>query len=119
MNQKRPLGLLIIVSYKVLFAGLLAIASTVLWVTYLHQPSDGFIRCGHRDRGCGTTAAKLWAQAMTMILVGLGVVPEIYELSKGFSPLKLSIFVINLAIFTYLVQFFLRQLPAHQTHRPK
>ena len=53
-----------------------------------------------------------------MILVGLGIVSEMHELSQGSTLLKLSIFIINLAIFAYLAQFFRRQLQVHQTHRP-
>lgn len=156
MKRKRPLGLLVIVSYKVLFAGLLAIASTGLWVAPDHTSaltsfSESYLFEGklavvetlivkllrqnpqslhYTSLVMGLYAAvtgieavglwlqKLWAEAMTIILVGLGVVPEIYELSKGFSLLKLSIFVINLAIFAYLVQLFRRRLRAHQAHRP-
>ena len=101
MKRKRPVGLLIIVGYKVLFAIVLVIAAVALWLA----PDN--------------TTAQLWAEAMTMILVGLGVVPEIYELNKGFTLLKVSIFVSNLAIFAYLVIFFRRQLRSHRTHRPK
>ncbi len=62
---------------------------------------------------------KLWAEAMVMVLVGLGIVPEICELSKGFTLLKLSIFVINLAILAYLVRFFRRQMRSHKAHHPR
>lgn len=157
MKRKRPVGLLIIVGYKVLFAIVLAIAAIALWfapnnTTALTNFSESYLFEGKLAivevaliellkqnpqslhytslvmglyaavtgiEAAGLWLQKLWAEAMTMILVGLGVVPEIYELSKGFTLLKFSVFVINLAIFAYLVVFFRRQLRLHRTHRPK
>ena len=157
MKRKRPVGLLIIVGYKVLFAIVLAIAAIALWfapnnTTALTNFSESYLFEGKLAivevaliellkqnpqslhytslvmglyaavtgiEAAGLWLQKLWAEAMTMILVGLGVVPEIYELSKGFTLLKFSVFVINLAIFAYLVVFFRHQLRLHRTHRPK
>lgn len=165
MKRKRPVGLLIIVDYKVLFAVLLAITSTALWfapdnTSALINFSESYLFEGklavvetliikllkqtpqslhYTSLFMGLYAAvtaieagglwlqKLWAETMTMILVGLGVVPETYELSKGFTLLQFSVLMINLAIFAYLVTFFRRQVrfssgeasPTHRTHCPK
>ena len=143
--------------YKVLFAGLLAIASIALWFapdstsaltnfseSYLFEgklavvetliikllkqnPQSlhytslvmGLYAAVTAIEASGLWLQKLWAEAMTMILVGLGVVPEIYELSKGFTPLKFSVLVINLAIVAYLVKFFRQQLKSHRLHPRK
>lgn len=157
MKRKRPAGLLIIVGYKVLFAGVLAIASLALWfapdnTSALTNFSESYLFEGKLAvveslivkllkqtpqslhytsfvmglyaaitaiEAAGLWLQKLWAEAMTMILVGLGVVPEIYELSKGFTLLKISVFIINLAIFAYLVKFFRQQLKSHRLHHRK
>ena len=156
MKRKRPLGLLIIVGYKAVFAMLLAVTSMALWfapnnasaltafsesylfegklaivetmiVKLLKQNTQslhytslimGLYAVVTAIEATGLWFQKLWAEAMVMMLVGLGVVPEMYELSKGFTLLKLSIFITNLATFAYLVQFFRRQLQAHRARRP-
>lgn len=156
MKHKRPLGLLIIVGYKSVFAIVLAAASIALWfapdnTSALTNFSESYLFEGklavvetlivkllkqnaqslhYTSFVMGLYAAvtvveatglwfqKLWAEAMVMILVALGVFPEIYELSKGFTPLKLSIFVTNLTILAYLILFFRRQLRRHKSHRP-
>ncbi len=49
---------------------------------------------------------KRWAHVLVLLLVGISIPPEIYELFKGFSLLKLAVFVINLAVFAYLLRSF-------------
>ncbi|MGJ5628590.1 DUF2127 domain-containing protein [Nostoc sp. CALU 1950] len=54
---------------------------------------------------------KRWAHVLVLGLVGISIPPEIYELIQGISPIKMFIFVLNLAVFGYL----LRNFPKHQT----
>lgn len=49
---------------------------------------------------------KRWAHLLVLLLVGISIPPEIYELIRGFSPLKLVVFIINLAVFAYLIRSF-------------
>gem|GEM_PF-325219 len=55
---------------------------------------------------------KRWAHILVLMLVGISIPPEIYELVKGFSALKSIVFVVNVAVFWYLVRTF----PKHKTH---
>ncbi|MEH1833038.1 MAG: DUF2127 domain-containing protein [Nostoc sp.] len=47
---------------------------------------------------------KAWARWLVLGMVGISIAPEIYELTKGFSLLKLRAFIVNIAIFIYLLQ---------------
>ncbi|HEY9627953.1 MAG TPA: DUF2127 domain-containing protein [Coleofasciculaceae cyanobacterium] len=49
---------------------------------------------------------KTWAEFLVVGLTGIGILPELFELSQGVSPLKLSVLVINILVFLY----FLRRL---------
>lgn len=51
---------------------------------------------------------KRWAHVLVLFLVGISIPPEIYELSRGISLLKAIVFVINVAVFVYLVKAFPR-----------
>lgn len=46
---------------------------------------------------------KSWARWLVIGIVAISIPPEIFELSKGFSPLKLIAFLLNLAILIYLL----------------
>jgi uncharacterized membrane protein (DUF2068 family) len=46
---------------------------------------------------------KSWARWLVISVVAISIPPEIFELSKGFSPLKLIAFLLNLAILFYLL----------------
>jgi uncharacterized membrane protein (DUF2068 family) len=46
---------------------------------------------------------KSWAMLLVLILVGISLPPEIFELFKGITVLKLIIFSINIAMFLYLL----------------
>jgi uncharacterized membrane protein (DUF2068 family) len=48
---------------------------------------------------------KVWGGALVLILVGMSIPPEIYELIHRFTTLKLGIFLVNIAIFGYLLRF--------------
>jgi uncharacterized membrane protein (DUF2068 family) len=48
-----------------------------------------------------------WAHLLVILLVGISIPPEIYELIQGVSPLKIIVFLINILILMYLV----RELP--------
>ncbi len=51
---------------------------------------------------------KRWAHILVLVLVGISIPPEIYELIQGISPLKLIVFAINIAVFWYLFRTFPR-----------
>jgi uncharacterized membrane protein (DUF2068 family) len=55
---------------------------------------------------------KRWAHFLVLGLVGLGLPPEIYEMTKGLSPLNVLVFAINGAAFAYL----LRHIPPEESH---
>ncbi|MEH2413295.1 DUF2127 domain-containing protein [Nostoc sp.] len=52
---------------------------------------------------------KRWAHVLVLGLVGISIPPEIYELIRGFSTIKILILVLNLAVFGYLF----RNFPKH------
>lgn len=52
---------------------------------------------------------KAWATILVLVLVGISIPPEIFELIQGVTVLKLVIFIANLAVFWYL----LHHLPQH------
>jgi uncharacterized membrane protein (DUF2068 family) len=47
---------------------------------------------------------KKWANWLVLGLVSISILPEIFELSKGFSILKFLIFLGNVGIFIYLLR---------------
>jgi uncharacterized membrane protein (DUF2068 family) len=53
---------------------------------------------------------KRWAHVLVLVLVGISIPPEIYELVRGISPLKTLVFLLNLAVFVYLF----RNFPKHK-----
>ena len=52
---------------------------------------------------------KRWAHLLVLFLVGISIPPEIYELIRGLSPLKAILFVVNIAVFAYLLKNFPKQ----------
>ena len=52
---------------------------------------------------------KRWAHVLVLGLVGISIPPEIYELIRGISLIKILILVLNLAVFGYLF----RNVPKH------
>ncbi|WP_392481851.1 DUF2127 domain-containing protein [Nostoc sp. C110] len=52
---------------------------------------------------------KRWAHVLVLGLVGISIPPEVYELIRGISLIKIFIFLLNLAVFGYL----LRNFPKH------
>jgi uncharacterized membrane protein (DUF2068 family) len=52
---------------------------------------------------------KAWATILVLLLVGISIPPEIYELVRGVTVLKLAVFIANLAVLWYL----LHHLPKH------
>ncbi|MEH1907084.1 MAG: DUF2127 domain-containing protein [Nostoc sp.] len=52
---------------------------------------------------------KRWAHVLVLVLVGISIPPEIYEVIRGFSAIKILILVLNLAVFGYLF----RNFPKH------
>lgn len=49
---------------------------------------------------------KSWAELLVLGLVGISILPEIFELIKTFNVLKIVVFLINLAVFWYLLNKF-------------
>ena len=52
---------------------------------------------------------RAWATILVLLLVGISILPEIYELVQGVTVLKLAVFIANLAVLWYL----LHHLPKH------
>ena len=52
---------------------------------------------------------KGWATILVVVLVGISIPPEIYELFHGVTVLKLVAFILNVAVLWYL----LHHLPTH------
>ncbi|MEG3895971.1 MULTISPECIES: DUF2127 domain-containing protein [unclassified Microcoleus] len=52
---------------------------------------------------------KGWATILVIVLVGISIPPEIYELVQGVTVLKLVAFIANVAVLWYL----LHHLPKH------
>ncbi|QIR39441.1 DUF2127 domain-containing protein [Tolypothrix sp. PCC 7910] len=53
---------------------------------------------------------KRWAHILVLGLVGISIPPEIYELIKALSPIKLIVLIVNLGVFWYL----LKNFPKHK-----
>ncbi|MEH2290057.1 DUF2127 domain-containing protein [Nostoc sp.] len=49
---------------------------------------------------------KRWAHILVLGLVGISIPPEIYELIREISLIKILVFVLNVAVFVYLFQSF-------------
>jgi len=53
--------------------------------------------------GIGLLLAKHWAEWLTIVVTASFLVPEIYELAKGFNGFKFILLLLNLAIVVYLL----------------
>jgi uncharacterized membrane protein (DUF2068 family) len=49
---------------------------------------------------------KTWAKLLVLGLVGISIPLEIFELIKGTTILKLVVFIVNVAVFWYLLRHF-------------
>ncbi len=49
---------------------------------------------------------KRWAHILVLVLVGISIPPEIYELIRGLSVIKVVVFIVNIAVFWYLFRNF-------------
>ena len=56
---------------------------------------------------------KAWATVLVLILVGISLPAEIFELIQGISVIKLIVFAINTALFGYLLREFLHRKQNH------
>jgi uncharacterized membrane protein (DUF2068 family) len=61
---------------------------------------------------------KAWGRWLILISIGISIPVEIYELSKGFSWMKLVVFLLNLGIFAYVLLKFPKHHGAGQ-HQAK
>lgn len=50
-----------------------------------------------------------WAEILVSVLVGVGIFPELYEIAKGISIVKLMILLINIFVFIYLVSKLIKE----------
>jgi uncharacterized membrane protein (DUF2068 family) len=55
-----------------------------------------------------------WAMLLVLGLVGISIPPEIFELIKGITVLKLIIFSINIAMFLYLLRHVIETRSSHR-----
>ena len=58
---------------------------------------------------------KVWAEILVLLLVGSSIPLEIYELVKGVTLLKLVVFIVNVAIFLYLLRFLFQNTRSHKS----
>jgi len=49
---------------------------------------------------------KRWAHILVLVLVGISIPPEIYELMHGITPIKVIVFIVNIVVFWYLISHF-------------
>jgi Predicted membrane protein (DUF2127) len=54
----------------------------------------------------GLWLEKPWGRWLVLIIIGISIPPEIYELHQGFSVVKLMVFLLNIGIFVYLMKRF-------------
>lgn len=54
--------------------------------------------------GIGLWYQKGWAKILVLILVGISIPPEVFELFHRISLLKIAVFLVNLAVFWYLLR---------------
>jgi uncharacterized membrane protein (DUF2068 family) len=54
----------------------------------------------------GLWLGKPWGRWLVLIIIGISIPPEIYELHHGFSVVKLTVFLLNIGIFFYLMKRF-------------
>lgn len=50
-----------------------------------------------------------WAELLVSGLVGVGIFPELYEMAKGISIVKMMILLINIFVFVYLVSKLIKE----------
>ncbi|HLO47787.1 MAG TPA: DUF2127 domain-containing protein [Kamptonema sp.] len=54
----------------------------------------------------GLWSEKSWARILVLVLVGISIPPEIFELIRGITLVKSVVFLGNVAVFWYLLYFF-------------
>ncbi|HEY9844842.1 MAG TPA: DUF2127 domain-containing protein [Candidatus Caenarcaniphilales bacterium] len=52
---------------------------------------------------------RSWARLLVVGLVGISIPPELFELSQGMTLLKSAVFLVNIAVFWYLLRHFPQQ----------
>jgi len=58
----------------------------------------------HLVQAWGLWLGKRWAEWFTVVALGIYIPVELYELSKGFGWVKLSLLVVNLVIVAYVAR---------------
>lgn len=56
----------------------------------------------------GLWQRRVWAHGLVIALVAMGIVPELYEMSRGITPIKAVVMMVNVLMLGYLL-----------THRPR
>ncbi len=79
-------------------------------VINLNPRTLAFSGIGAGIEAIGLWYEKRWAHILVLVLVGISIPPEIYELVRGISPIKALVFLLNLAVFVYLF----RNFPKHK-----
>ncbi|WP_442942374.1 DUF2127 domain-containing protein [Nostoc sp.] len=51
---------------------------------------------------------KTWAKILIIGLVTISIAPEIFELIKGVTILKVLVFMVNIAVLSYLIRHFFK-----------
>lgn len=54
--------------------------------------------------GYGLWRGRRWAEYLTVLATSLLLIPEVWELVKGATPLKVGALLVNLAIVAYLIR---------------
>ena len=68
--------------------------------------------------GTGLMLEKRWAEYFTVTLTALALPLECFELYKEFTPLRIGLLVVNLAVLGYLIWLLRRQLGRLDAARP-
>jgi uncharacterized membrane protein (DUF2068 family) len=63
----------------------------------------------------GLWREKAWAHVLVLVLVGISIPPEIYEILRGVTIVKLFIFGLNVTVFGYLLTHLPKRHPRHRS----
>jgi uncharacterized membrane protein (DUF2068 family) len=86
--------------------------------THLHAIEAGtfFYAALHTVEGIGLILGYHWAEYLVIVATGSLVPFEIYEIARRFTPIRVALFVLNVAIVIYLI-ITLRKDRRERSHR--
>jgi uncharacterized membrane protein (DUF2068 family) len=61
----------------------------------------------------GLWRGKAWAHVLVLVLVGISIPPELYEIARGITLIKVLVCALNVAVFAYLFS----HRPQHHVRR--